>query len=129
MSVRRAFPFAEFNPNTLGLQKMKETEWIIPNRLGGYSSSTVTGLNTSRFHGLLVSGCGDLRRMLYLQKLGEDVIFPNSTVSLKLSHSILPSREQECRRRKAAGATFPQLPGSMGPPIGRRRRLFPEDIL
>ena len=61
---------------------MKEIEWIIPNRLGGYSSSTITGLNTSRFHGLLVSGGKDLKRMLYLQKLDEEVIFPDSAMGL-----------------------------------------------
>jgi predicted glycogen debranching enzyme len=82
MSVRRAFPFAEFNPNKLGQLKMKEIEWIIPNRLGGYSSSTITGLNTSRFHGLLVSGCKDLKRMLYLQKLDEEVLFSDSAMGL-----------------------------------------------
>jgi predicted glycogen debranching enzyme len=82
MSVRRAFPFVEFNPNTLGADKMKEAEWTIPNRLGGYSSSTVTGLNTSRFHGLLVSGTKDLRRMLYLQKLDDEIIFSDMAVDL-----------------------------------------------
>jgi predicted glycogen debranching enzyme len=82
MSVRRAFPFAEFNPNKLSQQKMKEVEWVIPNRLGGYSSSTITGLNTSRFHGLLVAGCKDLKRILYLQKLDEEILFPDSAIGL-----------------------------------------------
>ena len=30
-------------------------EWIITNGLGGYSSSTVLGINTRKYHGLLVA--------------------------------------------------------------------------
>ncbi len=82
MGLRRAFPFEELNPNRLGIQKARGLEWIIPNRLGGYSHSTVTGLNTSRFHGILTSGCGDFVRMLYLQKLDEEIRVSGEAVSL-----------------------------------------------
>jgi predicted glycogen debranching enzyme len=78
----RAFPFATFIPNKLGLERSKELEWVIPNKLGGYSSSTVMGLNSDRYHGLLVSGCEHLRRMVYLQKLDEDIEFGNFVIGL-----------------------------------------------
>jgi len=78
----KAFPFATFNPNKLGFKKSKELEWIIPNKLGGYSSSTVIGLNSNGFHGLLVSGCKGLRRMVYLQKLDDEIEFKNSVLGL-----------------------------------------------
>ena len=78
----KTFPFATFNPNRLGLKRSKELEWIIPNKLGGYSSSTVIGLNNNSFHGLLVSGCRGLRRMVYLQKLDDEIEFKNSVLPL-----------------------------------------------
>ena len=81
----KAFPFATFNPNKLGLKRSKELEWIIPNKLGGYSSSTAIGLNSDRFHGLLVSGCNSLRRMVYLQKLDDEIEFENSVIELHVN--------------------------------------------
>ncbi|HEY8283653.1 MAG TPA: glycogen debranching enzyme N-terminal domain-containing protein, partial [Chloroflexota bacterium] len=30
-------------------------EWLVTNGLGGYASSTVVGLNSRRYHGLLVA--------------------------------------------------------------------------
>ncbi len=32
-----------------------EKEWLMPNGIGGYASGTVTGINTRRYHGLLVA--------------------------------------------------------------------------
>lgn len=82
MGSRKVFPFASFNPNKIGLGKSKEFEWIIPNKLAGYSSTTAIGLNTSRFHGLLVSGCRNLRRMMYLQKLDDEFSLSDSVIDL-----------------------------------------------
>src|SRR5512136_2018737 len=50
-------------------------EWIVTNGLGGYSSSSVLGINTRKYHGLLVAALnppGD--RTVCLSKLDEDVI-------------------------------------------------------
>lgn len=80
--ISRFSSFEELYPNKLGIQRCRELEWIIPNRLGGYSSSTVILLNTSRFHGLLVSGCQSFRRMLYLQRMDEEIIFDDKNVLL-----------------------------------------------
>ena len=33
-------------------------EWLESNGIGGYSSSSITGANTRKYHGLLVAGCG-----------------------------------------------------------------------
>lgn len=49
-------------------------EWLTTNGLGGYASSTVLGLNTRKYHGLLVAALrppGD--RRVILTKLDEDV--------------------------------------------------------
>ena len=50
-------------------------EWIITNGLGGYASSTVLGINTRKYHGLLVAAYhppGD--RRICLAKLDEEIL-------------------------------------------------------
>src|SRR6266853_4437671 len=52
-----------------------EREWIETNGIGGFSSSTIAGLNTRRYHGLLTAATKPpLGRMLLLSKLEETVI-------------------------------------------------------
>ena len=49
-------------------------EWIITNGIGGYSSSTVIGMNTRKYHGLLVAPLTPpARRFLILSKLDESI--------------------------------------------------------
>lgn len=49
-------------------------EWIITNGIGGYSSSTVIGINTRKYHGLLVAPLTPpLKRYLILSKLDESI--------------------------------------------------------
>jgi predicted glycogen debranching enzyme len=58
-------------------------EWLVTNGLGGYSASTVLGVNTRKYHGLLVAALhppGD--RTVCLAKLDEDVIGGNSVYRL-----------------------------------------------
>jgi len=60
-----------------------EKEWLITNGLGGYASSTVPGINTRKYHGLLVAALhppGD--RTVCLSKLDEDVIVGNDVYRL-----------------------------------------------
>lgn len=50
-------------------------EWLETNGLGGYASSTIIGLNTRGYHGLLVSATNPpLGRKLLLSKIEETVI-------------------------------------------------------
>lgn len=50
-------------------------EWIITNGLGGYASSTVLGLNTRKYHGLLVAAFNPpINRWVLLTKLDEEII-------------------------------------------------------
>jgi len=52
-----------------------QKEWIITNGLGGFSSSTVLGLNTRKYHGLLVAALNPPgERTVCLSKLDEDVL-------------------------------------------------------
>jgi len=51
-----------------------QREWLLTNGLGGYASSTVLGINTRKYHGLLVAAFyppGD--RRVSLEKLDEEV--------------------------------------------------------
>ncbi len=53
-----------------GIQK----EWIITNGIGGYASSTISSINTRRYHGLLVAPLSPpARRHLILSKVDESI--------------------------------------------------------
>ena len=53
----------------------KEKEWLETNGLGGYSSGTVTGVHTRRYHGLLVAATAPpVGRLLMLAKFEEALI-------------------------------------------------------
>jgi predicted glycogen debranching enzyme len=51
-----------------------QKEWLVTNGLGGYASSTVLGINTRKYHGLLVAALHPLGdRTVCLAKLDEEV--------------------------------------------------------
>jgi predicted glycogen debranching enzyme len=55
-----------------------QKEWIETNGLGGYASSTITGINTRGYHGLLIAATKPpLQRMLLLSKIEETFIIGN----------------------------------------------------
>jgi predicted glycogen debranching enzyme len=57
------------------LSGAKHREWLETNGIGGYASSTIAGLNTRRYHGLLVAATRPpLWRMVMLSKLEETVV-------------------------------------------------------
>ncbi len=59
----------------LRFDEVIEKEWLITNGLGGYASSTALGINTRKYHGLLVAALhppGD--RTVCLSKLDEDLL-------------------------------------------------------
>src|SRR5690242_21011439 len=50
-------------------------EWLETNGLGGFASSTIVGLNTRRYHGLLIAATQPpVGRMLLLAKLEETLV-------------------------------------------------------
>ena len=58
----------------LELEDTLEKEWILTNGIGGYSSSTIAGANTRKYHGLLVASLTPpARRHLILSKLDESI--------------------------------------------------------
>ncbi|HEX4469344.1 MAG TPA: amylo-alpha-1,6-glucosidase [Gemmatimonadaceae bacterium] len=51
-----------------------EAEWLVTNGLGGYASGTVAGVNTRRYHGLLIAALPNpIGRLEMLNHLGERV--------------------------------------------------------
>src|SRR5580698_2195037 len=58
-------------------------EWLETNGLGGFASSTIIGLNTRRYHGLLVAATKPpLGRYLLLSKLEETLLFDGRAFDL-----------------------------------------------
>jgi predicted glycogen debranching enzyme len=52
-----------------------QREWLETNGLGSFASSTITGLNTRRYHGLLIAAAKPpVGRMLLLSKLEETLV-------------------------------------------------------
>lgn len=59
---------------TKNYEVAKAREWIITNGMGSYASSTIIGLNTRGYHGLLVASLDPpIRRVLFLSKFEEEV--------------------------------------------------------
>jgi predicted glycogen debranching enzyme len=60
-----------------------QKEWLVTNGLGGYASSTVLGINTRKYHGLLVAALHPPKdRRVFLTKLDEDVTIGNEVYRL-----------------------------------------------
>ena len=60
-----------------------EREWLETNGIGGFASSTIWGLNTRRYHGLLVAATKPpVGRMLLLSKLEETLIIGDERFEL-----------------------------------------------
>ena len=66
----------QFNQETCGnLDAALRREWLETNGLGGFASSTITGLNTRRYHGLLVAATRPpVGREVLLSKLEETLL-------------------------------------------------------
>ena len=58
-------------------------EWLVTNGIGGYASSTILGINTRKYHGLLVAAFNPpVDRWILLTKLDEEIRIGNETYSL-----------------------------------------------
>jgi predicted glycogen debranching enzyme len=63
--------------------KASSKEWLITNGIGGFASSTVVGVNTRRYHGLLIAELGKhYGRHLVLSKLDESIEINNEKYNL-----------------------------------------------
>lgn len=68
-----------------GLQK----EWLLTNGIGGYACSTIIGVNTRRYHGLLVASLKPpVQRNLVLSKLDEVLEIAGESYDLSTNQTI-----------------------------------------
>lgn len=59
----------------ISIQEGRKLEWLETNGLGGFASSTILGMNTRRYHGLLTAALHPpVGRMVLLSKLEETLI-------------------------------------------------------
>jgi len=65
------------------VEKALKTEWLVTNGLGGYASSTILGVNTRKYHGLLVAALNPpVDRHVMLAKIDEDIRLGEQQFSL-----------------------------------------------
>lgn len=67
---------AKFDTSTLNnFEKASSLEWLETNGIGGYASGTVAGVNTRRYHGLLVAAIQPpVGRTVVVSKLEETIV-------------------------------------------------------
>ena len=85
-----------FDPSVCGdLDRARKLEWLETNGLGGFASSTIVGLNTRRYHGLLTAAIKPpAARYLLLSKLEETLL--------------IDGRHYDLACNQYAGAVYPQ---------------------
>ncbi len=60
--------------NTLDFDQSLAHEWLAVNKIGGYACATIPGLNSRKYHGLLVAAMSPpVRRMVLLSRVEETV--------------------------------------------------------
>ena len=65
-----------------GPEPLLEREWLVTNGLGGYSSATIAGALTRRYHGLLVAALpAPLGRSVMLNHLWEELEFEDLSIT------------------------------------------------
>ena len=73
----------KYENENLSLENGLDKEWIITNGIGGYSSSTIIGANTRKYHGLLVAPLiPPGNRQLILSKVDEALEIEGKTYNL-----------------------------------------------
>jgi len=82
------------------LDRAKTLEWLETNGLGGFASSSIIGLNTRRYHGLLTAATKPpVGRLVLLSKLEETLLIRTSTQA---------GRHYDLSANQYSGAVYPQ---------------------
>ena len=77
----------KFSEKQLDLKKGLTQEWLITNGIGGFASQTVLGINTRKYHGLLVAPLvPPARRYVILSKLDESILFEDGREDIIFSN-------------------------------------------
>lgn len=98
MKLKKNISFNDFHSFEDNIEK----EWLITNGIGGYASSTILGINTRKYHGLLISALDPPgSRTVLLEKLDEDIIINKETYRLgtnEFHDSIYPNGYQYLKK-------------------------------
>ena len=80
---------ASFGRDVLGnLPHASRLEWLITNGIGGYAASTIAGVNTRRYHGILVaSRRPPVERIVMVSRIEETLTIGGQEFPLSTSHS------------------------------------------
>src|SRR4030042_1514190 len=102
-----------------------QKEWLVTNGLGGYASSSVLGINTRKYHGLLVAALRPPgNRTVCLAKLDEEVAVGKNVYPLganEFQGKIFPQGYQFLKEFSVA--PFPQYLYSV-PNVDVRKTIF-----
>lgn len=89
------------SPADLDFDTLISREWLITNGIGGYASSSIPGLNTRRYHGLLVAAMAPpVRRHVLLSRVEETVVWNSGHADLACNEypgAIFPRGDQLLR--------------------------------
>jgi len=87
--METSLPKITINSTTLSdVDKALKTEWLVTNGLGGYASATILGLNTRKYHGLLVAAFNPpVDRRVLLARLDEEVQLGNQSYCFGVNES------------------------------------------
>src|SRR6266481_8381599 len=93
----------QFNQETCGdLGAALSREWLETNGIGGFASSTILGLNSRRYHGLLVAATKPpVGRLVLLSKLEETLIVGDARYQLSANQypgAVYPQGQEYLRR-------------------------------
>ena len=73
----------KYENERLTLEEGLKKEWIITNGIGGYSSSTILGANTRKYHGLLIAPLMPPgNRQMILSKVDESIVIEGKSYNL-----------------------------------------------
>ncbi len=65
------------------LEEVSDKEWLVTNGIGGYASSSICGMNTRRYHGLLVASLNPpTQRQILVSRIEETVVTAEGNYAL-----------------------------------------------
>ena len=77
----------DFNVYNISNHEPDIREWLVTNGNGGYSSATICGANTRRYHGLLIASMNNpVDRHLVLSRIEENILIDGTNFELSTSY-------------------------------------------
>jgi predicted glycogen debranching enzyme len=99
MPIKMDLPRIHLGQNVLSdFNEAVRREWLVTNGIGGYASSTVLGVNTRKYHGLLVAAFNPpVDRWVLFPKLDEKIQTGNGTYPLGSNEFRDGTKPEGCR--------------------------------